>query len=95
MENIEQLLKTSEELQTMQQTLNGNLATLTHMDQVRTTLKDMSECTQRLIPVLQELQKRRRMQVRIEDEFEEKSDGSPPDESEESEELEALEGEQE
>ena len=82
LENIEQLLKTSDELQTMQQTLNGNLATLTHMDQVRTTLKDMSECTQRLIPVLQELQRRRRMQVRIEDEFEDKSDGSPPEESE-------------
>ena len=86
MENIEQLLKTSEELQTMQQTLNGNLATLTHMDQVRATLRDMSECTRRLIPVLQELQKRRRMQVRIEDEFEDKLDGSPPEE---------LEGEQE
>ena len=86
MENIEQLLKTSEELQTMQNTLNGNLATLTHMDQVRATLRDMSECTRRLIPVLQELQRRRRMQVRIEDEFEDKSGGSLPEE---------LEGEQE
>jgi len=82
MENIEQLLKTSEELQTMQNTLNGNLATLTHMDQVRATLRDMSECTRRLIPVLQELQRRRRMQVRIEDEFEDKSDGSLPEELE-------------
>lgn len=81
-DNIEGLLKTSDELQTMQETLHSNLAALTHMDKVRTTLNDMSECTQRLIPVLQELQKRRRMQVRIEDEFEDKSDGLLPEESE-------------
>lgn len=80
MERIEELLKTSEELQTMQQTLHSNLAALTHMDQVRTTLKDMSQCTERLIPVLRDLQKRRRMQVRIEDEFEEELDESPSEE---------------
>ena len=81
MERIEELLKTSEELHTMQQTLHSNLAALTHMDQVRTTLTDMSECTERLIPVLRDLQRRRRMQVRIEDEFEEEPDASPSKES--------------
>lgn len=79
---IENLLKSSDELQTMQESLHSNLAALTHMDQVRTTLKDMSESTQRLIPVLRELQKRRRMQVRIEDEFEEKSNESASEEAE-------------
>jgi biopolymer transport protein ExbB/TolQ len=86
MKDIEDLLKTSDELQTMQQTLHSNLAALTQMDQVRTTLQDMSECTQRLIPVLRELQKRRRMQVRIEDEFEEQFNRAPSDGSEDQEE---------
>jgi biopolymer transport protein ExbB/TolQ len=76
MTNIEELLKTSDQLQAVQQTLNANLKALTQTGEMKNTLQRVNECTEELIPVLRDLQKRRKMQVRIVDEFDEESNQS-------------------
>lgn len=77
LESIEELIRSSKELQAMQETLHSNLAALTQTDEMRKTIKSMSDCTERLIPVLRELEKRRRMQVRIVEEIQEESSSEP------------------
>ena len=71
---LEQVLHTSEELQSLQQTLNANLQALTQTGRIQESVDRMNETLGQLAPVLRDLQKRRRMRVRIVEESEEEAD---------------------
>ena len=68
---IEKLIKTSDELRALQQTLQANLEAVATAGDMQKAVKQLNESVGQLHPVLAELQKRRRMQVRIMDEIEE------------------------
>jgi methyl-accepting chemotaxis protein len=68
---IEELLKSARELEALQQTLQANLAAIAETGDVRKAMDRLNESTEQLRPVLADLQKKRRMQVRIVDEVEE------------------------
>ncbi len=67
---IEELLRGSEELRLLQETLHANLQALAETGEMRKTMDRLNQSNEQLLPALQALQKRRRMQVRIVDEEE-------------------------
>jgi len=68
-DKLEGLLRSSEELQTMQQTLHANLQELTRSTEMIQTVERLNHSVEEMTPVLRELQRRRRMQVKILDEL--------------------------
>ena len=68
-EKLEGLLRSSKELQTMQQTLHANLQELTRSTEMIQTVERLNRSVEEMTPVLRELKRRRRMQVKILDEL--------------------------
>ena len=73
---LTQVVHTGEELQAMQQNLNANLQALTQTGEMRDAVERVNETLGQLAPILRELQKRRRMRVRIVEESEGDTDGA-------------------
>jgi hypothetical protein len=68
---IESLIQTSKELQALEQALAANLEAVATAGDMKKAVAQLNESVAQLHPVLAELQKRRRMQVRIMDELDE------------------------